>query len=167
MSTMYSPLDKSIELLEKDKSRNPYISLSLMNLKSHKQNVKLTEDKSFGKTLMLNEAKQQNERMKFELREINQEYEKVKQEKENIEVYSDARINNLTEKANEKDERINNLLEAVSIRNLTINVLNKFNDNLEDTKKKLEEKMSKMKRKSEANHKQEKKETKRRRFVSA
>ena len=38
MSIMYSPLEKSIELLEKDKSGNPYIALSLINLKSHKRN---------------------------------------------------------------------------------------------------------------------------------
>ena len=84
---------------------------------------------------MLNEAKQENERMKCEVAEIKKEYEKVKEEKENIEVFSDGRINNLTEKANEKDERINNLLDAVSIRDLTINILNKYNDNLEDKKK--------------------------------
>ena len=115
MSRMYSPLEKSIELLQKDQPGNAYIALSLINLKSHNKNVKVTEDQCFGKSLMLNEAKEENERMKCEVTEIKKEYEKVKEEKENIEVFSDGRINNLTEKANEKDERINNLLDAVSI----------------------------------------------------
>ena len=121
MSGIYLPLEKSIELLQKDKTGNPYIALSLINLKSHKKNVKVTEDKCFGKSLMLNEAKEENERMKNEVTEIKKEYERVKEEKEekeNLEVFTDARINNLTEKANEKDERINNLLEGVSIRDL-------------------------------------------------
>ena len=136
MSRMYRPLEKSIELLQKDQTGNAYIALSLINLKSHKKNVKVTEDQCFGKSLMLNEAKEENERMKNEVTEIKKEYEKVKEEKENLEVFSDGRINNLTEKANEKDERINNLLDAVSIRDLTINILNKYNDNLEDNKQK-------------------------------
>ena len=145
MSRMYSPLEKSIELLQKDQTGNAYIALSLINLKSHKKNVKVTEDQCFGKSLMLNEAKQENERMKCEVTEIKKEYEKVKEEKENIEVFSDGRINNLTEKANAQDERINNLLEAVSIRDLTINILNKYNDNLEDNKKKWKKRCQKSK----------------------
>ena len=167
MSGIYLPLEKSIELLQKDKTGNPYIALSLINLKSHKKDVKLTEDKYFGKSLILNKSKEENERMQKEVKEMKKENQRLKEEKENLEVFTDARINNLTETVSVQDERINNLLEGVSIRDLTINILKRYTDNLEDNKQRMEKNMSNIKRKLESNDKEERNERKRKRFVSA
>jgi hypothetical protein len=105
--------------------------------------------------------------MQKEVKEIKKENQRLKEEKENLEVFTDARINNLTETVSVQDERINNLLEGVSIRDLTINILKRYTDNLEDNKQRMEKNMSNIKRKLESNDKEERNERKRKRFVSA